>query len=134
MGDVVRFETTVERIGRTSITMRINVVAERADALRDVALDSLARVLGVDGSVVREQFVSWHFHDWSADPLARGAYSYVGVGGTDAWKALRVPIDDTIFIAGEATAGGGWNATMDGALESGSGRISLSAATSARNR
>lgn len=30
VGDVVRFETTVERIGRTSITMRINVVAERA--------------------------------------------------------------------------------------------------------
>jgi acyl-CoA thioesterase YciA len=30
VGDVVRFETTVERIGRTSITMRIKVVAERA--------------------------------------------------------------------------------------------------------
>ena len=29
VGDVVRFETTVERLGRTSITMRINVVAER---------------------------------------------------------------------------------------------------------
>ena len=29
VGDVVRFETTVERIGRTSITMHINVVAER---------------------------------------------------------------------------------------------------------
>jgi acyl-CoA thioesterase YciA len=30
VGDVVRFETTVERLGRTSITMKINVVAERA--------------------------------------------------------------------------------------------------------
>ena len=30
VGDVVRFETAVERLGRTSITMRINVVAERA--------------------------------------------------------------------------------------------------------
>ena len=29
VGDVVRFETTVERIGRTSITMHINVVADR---------------------------------------------------------------------------------------------------------
>jgi monoamine oxidase len=98
--------------------------ATRGDALRDVALDSLARVLGVDGNVVREHFVSWHFHDWSADPFSRGAYSYVGVGGTEAWKALRAPIDDTIFIAGEAAAGHGWNATMDGALESASGRIS----------
>jgi len=30
VGDVVRFETTVGKIGRTSITMHINVVAERA--------------------------------------------------------------------------------------------------------
>ena len=30
VGDVVRFETSVERLGRTSITMRIQVMAERA--------------------------------------------------------------------------------------------------------
>ena len=30
VGDVVRFETSVTRIGRTSITMHVNVVAERA--------------------------------------------------------------------------------------------------------
>lgn len=30
VGDVVRFETSVERLGRTSITMRIQVIAERA--------------------------------------------------------------------------------------------------------
>jgi len=30
VGDVVRFETTVARIGRTSITMHVNVVAERS--------------------------------------------------------------------------------------------------------
>jgi acyl-CoA thioesterase YciA len=29
VGDVVRFETTIVRIGRTSITVHINVVAER---------------------------------------------------------------------------------------------------------
>ena len=29
VGDVVRFQTTVERIGRTSITMRIHVIAQR---------------------------------------------------------------------------------------------------------
>lgn len=30
VGDVVRFETTVARFGRTSVTMHVNVVAERA--------------------------------------------------------------------------------------------------------
>ena len=93
--------------------------AVRGDALRDLALDSLARILDVSRDVVQQEFVSWHFHDWSADPYSRGAYSYVAVHGIDAWKKLRQPIQDTIFLAGEATAGKGMNATMEGALESG---------------
>jgi monoamine oxidase len=106
---------------------RVHALADiRGDALRDLALDSLARVLGVDRAMIDEEFMSWHFHDWSADPFSRGAYSYVGVDGVDAWKQLQQPIADTIFLAGEATAGKGKNATMEGALESG--------ATSARNR
>ena len=36
VGDVVRFETTVTRFGRTSITMHVNVVAERAGQVMHV--------------------------------------------------------------------------------------------------
>ncbi len=36
VGDVVRFETTVARLGRTSITMHINVVSERAGVVLPV--------------------------------------------------------------------------------------------------
>lgn len=91
----------------------------RGVALRDLALASLSATLGVSSELVDRELVSWHFHDWSADPFARGAYSYAGVGGGDAWQTLSQPIDDTVWIAGEGAAGGGRNATMDGAMESG---------------
>jgi len=58
-------------------------------------------------------------HDWRRDPFARGAYSYVRVGGEGARERLAEPVADTLFFAGEATdteeAG-----TVAGALRSGS--------------
>jgi acyl-CoA thioesterase YciA len=47
VGDVVRFDTTVTRIGRTSITMHIKVVAERAGAEVHVT-DAEVVYVGVD--------------------------------------------------------------------------------------
>lgn len=41
---------------------------------------------------------------WASDPLARGSYSYVGVGGTGRDRdTLAQPIQDTLYFAGEAT-------------------------------
>ena len=37
------------------------------------------------------------------DPYARGAYSYVLVGGMGAHEELAAPLDGTVFFAGEAT-------------------------------
>lgn len=89
------------------------------DALRDVAIRSLANAFGIESGVVREHFVSFHTHDWARDPFARGAYTYVLSGGIDAHRALAEPLDGTLYFAGEATAGGGFNATMEGAMRSG---------------
>ncbi len=58
-------------------------------------------------------------HDWQRDPFARGAYSYVGVGGGTARKELAAPLDGTLFFAGEATDTEGEAATVTGALQSG---------------
>lgn len=59
------------------------------------------------------------FHDWQADPFACGAYSYVMTGGTRARRALAVPVEDTLFFAGEACDTEGAAATVGGALQSG---------------
>lgn len=67
------------------------------------AVAALARVLGIPRQAVEQQLVGWEMHPWSSDPFARGAYSYVLVGGMDAPRQLAVPVADTLFFAGEAT-------------------------------
>ena len=60
-----------------------------------------------------------YYHDWQQDTFARGAYSYVIVGGDNARRELAAPIDNTLFFAGEATDTQGETATVTGALQSG---------------
>jgi monoamine oxidase len=90
-----------------------------ASTLIELAVDSLARGLGIPRGTVAARVGACHTYDWSADPFSRGAYSYVLAGGVEAPWLLAQPIADTLFFAGEATVSGGRNATMDGALNSG---------------
>jgi monoamine oxidase len=69
--------------------------------------------------LARDEFEAGLVHDWSRDPFARGAYSYVGVGRGDARAALAAPLDDALFFAGEATSADGQGGTVNGALETG---------------
>jgi monoamine oxidase len=98
--------------------------AERLEPLSekqrvDLALESLANVLGEPRSTVDAQLVTWQTHDWSADPFACGAYSYVLAGGVEAQSRFAQPIDGTLFFAGEATELKGHQATVHGALDAG---------------
>ncbi len=89
------------------------------EALVQPALDSLAHASGIPRGEIADQLAGWHYHDWNADPYSRGAYSYVRVGGMEAHRELAKPLDRTLFFAGEATCGQGFNATMEGAVQSG---------------
>jgi monoamine oxidase len=98
----------------------------RAIALSGVAeADLIERALDGFGALfnqpefVRKEFEGGLTHDWSGDPFARGAYSYVAVGGGNARAALAAPVDDTLFFAGEATSTDGQGGTVNGALETG---------------
>ena len=96
--------------------------AERVIAGGDpvaAAVDAVARATGVERARVEALLERAYHHDWDADPYSRGAYSYVPVGGMEAQARLRRPVRGTVFFAGEATAGGGNNATVAGAIESG---------------
>jgi monoamine oxidase len=84
-----------------------------ARALVDQALTSLARMLRRRIPAPEAVF----FHDWQADPFARGAYSYVPAGSSRA--ALGKPVEETLFFAGEAASRTGRGGTVDGAIESG---------------
>jgi monoamine oxidase len=87
--------------------------------LKHVAMGSLADALGLAPGDIAAELDTCHFHDWAADPLSRGAYTYVAVGGSEAYRTLAAPVAGTLYFAGEATCGGGHNATMEGALRSG---------------
>ena len=70
-------------------------------------------------AVLDQHVVTWDTHDWAADPFARGAYSYVRVGGIESQTVLAQPVADTLFFAGEATELDGHQATVHGALFAG---------------
>jgi monoamine oxidase len=95
-------------------------LALRGDAfVLEQAIGSLTQALGVERRLVVAELESWYFHDWQADPFARGAYSYVPVGGLEARAALAQPVENTLFFAGEATNSDGHTATVHGAIASG---------------
>jgi monoamine oxidase len=89
--------------------------AQRAD----VARGTVGELLGVAPARLGAEFVAAYEHDWSADPFARGAYSYALPGGAGAGSAFAEPVAGTLFFAGEHTAAGGHTATVHGALASG---------------
>ena len=83
------------------------------------AIDSLAEILGWSQAELASQVIEGYFHNWSRDPYARGAYSYVKAGGLDRLIALVQPMADTLYFAGEATNTEGHIGTVHGALATG---------------
>jgi monoamine oxidase len=82
------------------------------------AVTSLASVFGTRAGIKERLAAAW-VHHWQQDPFARGAYSYVAVGGHGARRALAEPLRDTLFFAGEAADYEGEHGTVAGALQSG---------------
>ena len=84
----------------------------------ELARDEFGALLG-ERDLTRAEFEEGVTHDWSADPLAYGAYSYVKTNGATARADLAAPIAGTLFFAGEATATDGQGGTVSGAFETG---------------
>ncbi|MFY9950263.1 MAG: NAD(P)/FAD-dependent oxidoreductase [Candidatus Sulfotelmatobacter sp.] len=95
------------------------------------SIAALHRLLGVGIRELAGLLEHAYFHDWQTDPFSRGAYSYGKVGGDQAPKALAMPVDNTLFFAGEATDANGLNGTVHSAIASGR-RAALEIANSAK--
>jgi len=94
------------------------LLAEEPQSRLERSLVALSNVLAVPRRELEENLDAWASHDWCADPFARGAYSYIGVNGIRAPRALGHPVESTLFFAGEATNGEEIG-TVAGALVSG---------------
>jgi monoamine oxidase len=89
------------------------------DEIIQSAVQSLARIMKTAEPELRRQMTGAFTHDWQADPFSRGAYSYAAVGGLEAAAKLAEPVANTLYFAGEATNGNGYNGTVHGAIATG---------------
>src|SRR5579875_3065057 len=87
------------------------------DAIVRAALDQVGMLF--DPVAAEKMLRGAYLHDWIRDPFARGAYSYLTVGARPLRKVLSLPVEGTIFFAGEAQGVRGESGTVGGALESG---------------
>lgn len=78
--------------------------AAGTEAARAYVTELLTKMLG---SNVRKAVTGISFPAWWTDPFSRGSYSVCLPGRETAREQLAEPIGGRIFIAGEATAGGG---------------------------
>jgi monoamine oxidase len=83
------------------------------------SLETLSRLMRIDRRELESLLEAAYFHDWQSDPFSLGAYSYGKVGAAAAPEALGIPVDNTLFFAGEATDTSGHNGTVHGAIASG---------------
>jgi monoamine oxidase len=115
----------------TQMPVRSNLIVAWAGGPKARALNGASReelvekaLRGFDGLFggcgrAQTEFEAAYVHDWSTDPLSRGAYSYVIVGGANARATLAAPVGGALFFAGEATADDGQAGTVNGALNTG---------------
>jgi monoamine oxidase len=75
--------------------------AEGEAAFFAFATDELVDLLG---SNMRRRLTFVSASMWGADPWSRGAYSHALPGQADARARLRTPLENRIFVAGEATS------------------------------
>ena len=75
--------------------------AEGPAALHDFALSEMVALLGSD---MRKRLAPVAASAWGLDPFSRGAYSHARPGCAGDRARLARPIEDRLFVAGEATA------------------------------
>ncbi|CAN5916850.1 NAD(P)/FAD-dependent oxidoreductase [soil metagenome] len=88
------------------------------EQLVEHALEGFAAAVGIPRAVLDASLLHHHYRDYAHDPLTRGAYSYTRVGGSNAPAVLARPMNDRLYLAGEATHAA-YEGTVAGALASG---------------
>jgi monoamine oxidase len=90
-----------------------------AGELGRAACGVLARAFAVNEDWVRGELVAAYTHDWAADGMSCGAYSYVPAGAIEAPGKMGEPELGTMFFAGEHTDVTGHWGTVHAAIRSG---------------
>jgi monoamine oxidase len=82
-------------------------------------LASLAAIFSRDIALLRDQLAAFRIFDWQEQPYVHGGYSFDTVP-TPAWRqAMRTPVAETLYFAGEAIYEGSVPGTVEAAFHSG---------------
>jgi len=87
--------------------------------LGEMACDSLAEIFSLPAEAIRDRLVDTYSHDWQRDGLSFGSYSYVPARALDACSKMTLPLEQTLYFAGEHTDTTGHWGTVHAALRSG---------------
>lgn len=93
--------------------------SDRHDVIKYLAIKSFSRALQCRWKVVEDEVRGCYYHDWNRDKWTLGGYSYAPPGCFDAHQELSEPVEQTLFLAGEATNAHGRNGTVHGAIDTG---------------
>ena len=113
------------RTGTDNPTIIAYATGPRAAALAEAGEDEAAAIASADlGRLfpkidVGRLLVAYRRVDWSADPLARGGYSFVRVGGAGARERLAAADTGALLWAGSATESSPIAETVEAAYLSG---------------
>lgn len=91
---------------------------ERDGGLPAMAAFASDELAALRGNAIRKELTPLVASSWRADPFARGSYSYARPGHADDRAVLAAPVDDRLFLAGEATSLNFFS-TVHGAYETG---------------
>jgi len=87
--------------------------------LGDSACEALAEIFSIEADDIRGLLIGTYSHDWQRDGLFFGSYSYVPAGALDACSKMTLPVENTLYFAGEHTDTTGHWGTVHAALRSG---------------
>ena len=102
--------------GVVRISRSVKLARQSRDAIESETIAAVARLFHITRRALERRVRACHLHNWSRDPLSRGAYSYARVGGSDAAKMFSRAIEGTIWLAGEAYDPEGRTGTVQGAI------------------
>ncbi|HEY4155785.1 MAG TPA: NAD(P)/FAD-dependent oxidoreductase [Puia sp.] len=87
--------------------------------LLKIALQNLSAIFGLTQAELNAQLVSAKCFNWKKEIFTGGAYSYTLAGYEKARVTWKLPVEDTLYFAGEACYDGPHGGTVEAAIVSG---------------
>jgi monoamine oxidase len=100
-------------------------IFETESSLLQTALLSLSSIFRMPPAMLHEELNNYKIINWLTNPYIKGGYSYNTLHSEEAKKILSLPVNNTIYFAGEAIAQGDSQGTVESALKSGSDTAKL---------